>query len=126
MADVTQAEAARLAGEAAAQAVAAERARSAAIRTAPEAEGRTALADHLVSSTDMTVEAARAVLAAAPKQEAAPAPGNALNAAMAASPGPSVGADNADNVGAGRTPDRILANYGQVTGHKFRPAVGVQ
>lgn len=60
--------------EGAREGAAAERARVAGILNANEAQGREQLARHLAFSTDMTPEAAAAVLAASPRQaEAAPA-----------------------------------------------------
>ncbi len=54
-----------------AAAVAADRARIAAITGCEEAEGRTELANHIAMNTDMDLDAAKAMLAAAPKAEAA-------------------------------------------------------
>ena len=122
MSGITQEEAAKLAADAAAAAVAADRARTSAIRKAPEAEGRAALAEHLASSTSMSVEDAIAVLAAAPKQEAAKPEGNAFAAAMDASQNPNVGQDDAANLAGGSPVERILSNYALVTGGKFRKA----
>ena len=122
MSGITQEEAAKLAADAAAAAVAADRARTSAIRKAPEAEGRGALAEHLASSTSMSVEDAIAVLAAAPKQEAAKPEGNAFAAAMDASQNPNVGQDDAANLAGGSPVERILSNYALVTGGKFRKA----
>lgn len=56
-----------------AAAVAADRARIAAITGCDEAEGRSALANHIAMNTDMDVDAAKAMLAAAPAATAAPA-----------------------------------------------------
>jgi len=122
MSGITQEEAAKLAADAAAAAVTADRARTSAIRKAPEAEGRAALAEHLASSTSMSVEDAIAVLAAAPKQEAAKPEGNAFAAAMDASQNPNVGQDDAANLAGGSPVERILSNYALVTGGKFRKA----
>lgn len=122
MSGITQDEASRLAAEAAASAVAADRARTSAIRKAPEAEGREALADHLASSTNMSVEDAIAVLTAAPKQEAAKPEGNAFAAAMDASNNPNVGQDNPENLAGGSTVERILNNFSLVTGGSYRKA----
>jgi ClpP class serine protease len=71
-----------------------ERERIAAILNAPEAEGREQLAHHLALSTDMTPEAARAILAASPKAApaaAAPPAPNPLAEEMARLKNPSVG-----------------------------------
>jgi signal peptide peptidase SppA len=82
------------------EAAAAERARVQGIVSHAEAEGRTELAQHLAFGTDMSIEAAAAILKASPK--AAPpkapkaAPGAATSpflAAMETSPHPNVGAN---------------------------------
>ncbi len=67
-----------------------ERARISSILTHAEASGRTALAQHLAFQSDMTVDAAAAILKASPEESAA---GNQLAAAMAQVPNPAVGAD---------------------------------
>lgn len=79
--------------KAAADARLAERARIAGITGSEEAKGRGNLASHLAMNTDMSVDAARAVLAAAPT-EAAAQNANAFKAAMDAGKHPNVGADN--------------------------------
>lgn len=66
-----------------------ERERIQAIMTAPEAEGREELARTLATDTDLTPEAAKKVLAAAPKSSKT----NALADAMAQVKNPEVGAD---------------------------------
>lgn len=95
----------------------AERDRIKGIQTLPEAEGRTALASHLALSTDMSVDDAKGILAAAPKEVAAAtetivaepakpavvaepakaavvaAPANPFKEAMSATDHPNVGAD---------------------------------
>jgi ClpP class serine protease len=79
----------------AAAAVAAERERSKAILNLPEAKGREELALHLVTNTNLKVDDAKALLAAAPVAQAAKAP-NPLEAAMAGVKNPNVGAGGAD------------------------------
>ena len=120
MSGITQEEASRLAAEAAASAVAADRARTSAIRKAPEAQGREQLAEHLATGTAMSVEDAIAILSASPKQEAAKPETNAFAAAMDASNNPNVGQDNDANLAGGSIPDRILANYAALTGYGYR------
>ncbi len=73
----------------------AERARVSGIQSCDEAKGRTALASHLAFNTEMSVEAAKAILAAAPAEQAAAstAQGNGFKAAMDAGKHPNVGAD---------------------------------
>lgn len=113
--------------EAVRDALHADRQRAAAIRTSTEAAGRTALADHLASNTDLAVDVARSILAAAPK-EPAPANPNGFVAAMESSANPNVGADNGGNGGgaahgtetAVTKANRILANFGRVTGTKVQ------
>lgn len=70
-----------------------ERERISAILTSDEAEGRRELANHLAFETDMTAEAALALLAKSPKEAAIKEPVNALAAAMEQEPNPNVGAD---------------------------------
>jgi ClpP class serine protease len=75
-----------------------ERARIGAILSSEEAKGRTDLANHLAFDTEMSVDAAKAVLAKAPAGQAAGAPAAPVNgfaAAMAEVKNPQVGA-NAD------------------------------
>jgi signal peptide peptidase SppA len=83
---------------AAAEARTTERARIAAIHALPEAEGRTELATHLALNTDMTPEAAKGILGASPKKEAAQQPAatetNHFKNAMNADKHPNVGADS--------------------------------
>lgn len=84
--------------KAAADARTAERARVSGILGSEEAKGRTALANHFAMNTGMSVEDARAALAVAPQEAAAPAPaaeGNPFKQAMDKSEHPNVGADGA-------------------------------
>lgn len=90
--------------QAAAEARAAERARVAGILGCEEAKGREQLAQHLAMNTDMSVDAAKATLAAAPVVTAAPekpatdsasTQANPFKAAMDADKHPQVGADAA-------------------------------
>jgi signal peptide peptidase SppA len=85
----------------------AERARVAGITGCEEAKGREPLANHLAMNTDMTVDAAKAVLAAAPK--AAAAGGNGFKEAMDKSGNPNVGADGAGGDDGGEKPNRVAA-----------------
>lgn len=91
-----------------AQALQAERTRMAGIKGCDEAKGREALAEHLAFNTSMSVDEAKAILAAAPKTDAKAAAGNPFKAAMDADKHPQVGAD----VGQGDEPkgaQRLLA-----------------
>jgi signal peptide peptidase SppA len=117
---ISQDEVARISAQAAAQAVADDRARASAIRNSPDAQGREKLADHLAFSTAMSVEEACGVLANAPKQEAPTPQANVFSAAMESTGNPNVGPDNAGNTVGGSTADRVLANYGAVTGYAYR------
>lgn len=100
---VTQAAAEQAAAKAAADARTAERARIHGIQSCEEAKGREALANHLALNTDMSLDAAKGILAASPKAEAPkPEPekaqGNGFKAVMDASQHPNVGADAAQGV----------------------------
>jgi hypothetical protein len=103
-----------------------------------EAKGREQLADHLALNTSLSVDDAKAILAAAPLAKAEDVnpkqPANlAFRAAMASTPNPNVGADP-DPAMAGVTEEqnnphetstRLLTNYSRVTGHKFKsPTAG--
>lgn len=127
MSDNTQAGAAPTAPAAAAAPTAAdERARIQGITTHEEANGRGDLATHLAFNTDMSVEQAVAVLAAAPKKEeaaASTAASNAFAAAMDSTTNPNVGGNAGGDAGAeGGTEDRvarITQNYARATGIKL-------
>lgn len=83
--------------KAAADARIAERARVSGITGSEEAKGRSGLANHLAMNTDLSVDAARAILAAAPAESSAAATGatgNAFKQAMDADKHPQVGADS--------------------------------
>lgn len=110
-----------------ASATAAERTRIAGIQGHAEAAGREDLAKHLAFNTDMTVDAAAAILAASPKAVAAPAKtGDAAFKAAMAAENPDVGAGGEggddEDPEAGNTPEanaaRIVANYTAATGIK--------
>lgn len=108
----------------------AERARVQGILSCEEAKGRTDLANHLAFNTDMSADAAKAILAAAPSaapQAAAPAATtNMLHQAMANTAQPNVGADAA----AGGAPSAdgkmtseqqiaaVLGDFERATGYK--------
>lgn len=99
-----------------------ERERIRAIRTLPEAEGRSKLADHLALETEMSAEQVKGVLAASPK-EGAPAEANNFQKAMDSGTHPNVGADQSggSGTGDGDKPNRaqqILAAQEKATGHK--------
>lgn len=86
---------------------ASERARMQAITTCAEAEGKSALANHLAMNTSMTAEEAKAVLAAAAPETAA-AGGSAFTAAMDNGKHPDVGAGDTSQVAAETPAQRIL------------------
>lgn len=81
--------------QAQAEAAKAERARVSGIQQCEEAKGRETLASHLAFNTSMSVEEAKAILAASPKQEEAKPSGNAFKEAMDNGQHPKVGADAA-------------------------------
>lgn len=105
-------------------ATAAERNRQTGIRTCEEAVGREKLAEHL-AGTDLTVDAAKAILAASAKEAPPPAAGkgNGFEAAMNNTPNPNVGADGkGDIIADADTPEAkaaaILGDYVGMTGGK--------
>ena len=103
-----------------AQARAEERARIAGILNHPEAKGRESLARHFAEHTDMTVEAAGAALAAAPKAQMSD-DRSPLDRAMDRTDQPNVGADGGKpGADAADSPkavaDRIWSSYVAVTG----------
>lgn len=115
---------AQTAEQAASEARTAERARVSGITGCEEAKGRESLANHLAMNTDMSADAAKAVLAASPKQEAAPAASasNAFAAAMNASKHPNVGAEAGAEGGEQAAADpaaAILADQSRATGVKL-------
>jgi signal peptide peptidase SppA len=111
-------------------AAATERARVKGIQTCEEAKGREALANHLAFDTAMSLDQAKAILAAAPAATtaAAPAAGSKtpFEAAMDNVAHPNVGADGAGapNAGAGKelTADErataVLKDFERATGTK--------
>jgi ClpP class serine protease len=122
---MSQEDISRIAAEAATQAVTADRARVSAIRNAPEAQGRTKLAEHLAFDTSMSVEAARAVMNAAAQDQPAQAP-NVFGAVMEMTGNPNVGPDSgvlagSDDNTPGSIAERVLANYTSLTGNKILP-----
>lgn len=103
-----------------AQARESERARVAGILGSEEAKGREKLASHLALKTEMSVEAAKAILAAAPKEQAPQAnPRNPFREAMDRDSHPKVGADGAGDDG-GNEPlyMKILRAQEAATGQK--------
>jgi ClpP class serine protease len=101
-----------------------ERARIKAITTCDEAKGRETLAAHFAFDTDMSVEAARAALSAAPAAAAPAASGSPFVAAMEGTANPEVGSLGAEG---GETAtispgDRIANSYAAVTGKPVLPA----
>ena len=113
--------------KAAAEARTAERARVSAITGSEEAKGREQLANHIAMNTEMSVEDAKAMLAASPKAEATKpaAAANPFEQAMNKDKHPNVGADSAAGEGepgqkasAEEQAKGILANYALATGRK--------
>lgn len=122
----TQAAALKAASDkAAADARVAERARVSGITGCEEAKGRTGLANHIAMNTDMPVDEAKAMLAAAPAEQTAAAGASAFVAAMEQTGNPNVG--NAADGGTGQpganaeleAANRILGAQTAVTGAKF-------
>ena len=108
-----------------AQARSDERARISGIQSCEEAKGREALASHLALNTEMSVEAAKGILAASPiatpaaAAPAAPAKaeGNPFKAAMDSGAHPNVGADHADaSSGEMTVAQRVLAAQSAAVG----------
>lgn len=108
----------------------AERERVGGILNCEEAKGRTALANHLAMNTSMSIDDAKATLAAAPgaAEPAAtvtpPAAANQFAHAMANTQHPNVGADGTLAAGAPGAPEEdaaasILSSYGSMTGRQF-------
>lgn len=99
-----------------------ERARIKAITGSDEAKGREQLAEHLAFNTEMSADAAKSVLAAAPKAAAPAATTNPFEAAMATG-NPNVGADAAAASGDTAQPANqtaaLLRDYGAATGRDF-------
>lgn len=112
-------------------ALTAEKTRSAAIKTSEESKGRETLAAHLADNTQMSVEDARAVLAAAPKAtatETTKQPSGFADA-MNRSANPGIGADGAADAGTGAdapgvAAEAILRDYAGTTGRKVVPIRG--
>ncbi|MEN9925543.1 MAG: Burkholderia phage BcepNazgul [Pseudomonadota bacterium] len=110
----------------------AERARIAGITGCDEAKGREKLANHLALNTDLSVDAAKSILAAAsvekveqPAPAAAPKAGvNPFQQVMDASKHPNVGADagGADQGDGMTAAQRILADHAAMTGTKYDKA----
>lgn len=116
----TQASATKSAEQAANEARVAERARVSGIMGCEEAKGREALANHLAMNTEMSVDDAKAVLAAAPKAEekATKPASNAFAEAMNKDTHPNVGADTSGSgeQAASDPAAQILADQRRATG----------
>lgn len=115
MAENTQVDVAALQAEARQ----AERARSAGILGCDEAKDRPALAKHLATETDMTVDQAKAVLAVAASEVQAAAPTNILEAAMDRAGTPGVGEDGPAPGSHQSKTAQLLADFSAATGEKF-------
>lgn len=109
----------------------AERTRIQGIQSCDESKGREKLASHLALNTDLSVDAAKAILAASPaekSQAAAPAAAaNHFEQAMNASAHPQVGADATGDVPnqeqtAASAARSILADFSLASGRKFDQA----
>jgi signal peptide peptidase SppA len=112
---------------AAAEARTTERARISGIQGCEEAKGRESLANHLALNTDMSVDAAKAVLAASPKTEPVKTEtANPFKAAMDGSKHPNVGAETGSGGNGGDGAEAphlaILRAQEQATGVKLLTA----
>lgn len=119
----------REAAAAVAAALGAERTRSSGIRTCEEAKGREKLANHLADNTTMTVDEAKAILAASPKEEAnsgvsGKQSASGFSGAMDRTQNPNIKPDgsgdaveNGDDTPQARA-GRLLGAYGAATGSK--------
>lgn len=101
-----------------------ERARIKAITGSDEAKGRETLAEHLAFNTEMSADAAKSVLAAAPKAAAPDASStNPFETAMATTGNPNVGADAGAAAGGDGQPANhtaaLLRDYGSATGRDY-------
>jgi signal peptide peptidase SppA len=100
-----------------------EKARIKGILGSADAQGRSALAEHLAFETQMSAVEATAILAKSPKAETPKAEANAFAAAMNSSQNPNVGANGSDaNSSKPNDVDptmAMLAAYGVASGRKF-------
>jgi signal peptide peptidase SppA len=98
-----------------------ERARVKGITTCEEASGRETLAAHFAYDTDMSLDAARAALAAAPKAAAA-STRTPFETAMDATANPNVGSGEGASADAldQSASDRILGAWAKATGNKIK------
>lgn len=102
-----------------AEARTAERARVSGIQTCDESKGRAELASHLAFKTSMTVDEAKAILAAAPAQGTdtkAATTGNAFKEAMDNGKHPAVGADGGDAAGGEDNPAKLILSAARMAG----------
>lgn len=126
--DMDEAQVKAMVDEAVASALSRDRERRLGITTCEEAKGRKKLAAHLADNTSMTVDEAKAILAASPKKDEEPPPannnrgGNPLDAAMNSTRNPNMRPDGAgDGAGDDKTPQAraagILGAFGAMTGN---------
>src|ERR1700687_3935541 len=131
--DMDEAQVQTLVTTAVASALSAERVRQSGIRTCDEAKGREKLADHLANNTEMTVDAAKAILAVAPKEveKSAGSGASPFASAMAGTANPNLNPDGSgDGAGAeADTPEvragRLLGAYGRATGKVIDLKAGI-
>lgn len=106
----------------------AERERISAIQTCAEAEGKTKLANHLALNTELSVEDAKAILAASPAEQVAAEPAqqaaadSAFMKAMDADKHPNVGADGGSDQGGSSEmslAQQVLRDQAIATGRKL-------
>ena len=104
------------------EAATAERNRISAIMGCDEAKGRDSLANHLAFKTDMSVDDARVLLAAAavtPATASTDDDADPLTAAMAVVEQPQVGASAGDPEVELSAVDRLTGDYAKASGYKF-------
>jgi signal peptide peptidase SppA len=126
-APMTAADVARIVAETVASTQSAERTRQAGIRNCDEAKGREPLANHLANDTDLSVDVAKGILAAAPKAPETTDNGgqrpSGFAGAMDATGNPVIKPDNGTGAVGGGEEDttearanRLLSAYGAASG----------
>lgn len=105
--------------QAVAEAKKAERERQAGIQGCDEAKKRGALAKHLALNTELSVDEAKAILAASPEEAAATPGTDSFRQAMDTGTHPNVGADGSGEGDELTESQRILAAHSAATGIKY-------
>lgn len=94
----------------------AERERVSGIQSCEEAKGRESLASHLAFSTEMSVDDAKKLLAAAPKGTESAASANPFKSAMESTSNPNVGAEGASNGSNAESPSNFILAAARAAG----------